>query len=190
MRDVARSVCALDARASAVGETLPSMLILDHIVGACDTAVRGSPEVLPPETAVHILSSLAKPLNRLGKNYQERPSVTERAIVRRSLLALHSVCDQLISSFESHSLPQILPLSRLALMATASLSPLFGSLAMMKDVSDTEKDTITTFKRTLLASLHHSLLSTANIPELMAESTLSGDLSVPIHSSNSSLNYF
>ena len=130
VRDVARSVCALEAGAGAAGRTPPSVLILDHVVGACDAAVRcAAPGVLPPETAVHVLSSLAKPLNRMGQHYRERPCPVERAILTKSLLALGSVCDRLMSSFESHALSQILPLSRLALMATAALSPLFASLA-------------------------------------------------------------
>jgi hypothetical protein len=83
-----------------------------------------------------------------------------------------------MTSFESHPLSQILPLSRLALMATASWSPLFAVLAeATRDpvASEAEKDMLAIFKRTLLSSLQHSLLSTDSIPELFAESTLSGN---------------
>jgi len=176
VRDVARSVCSLDSGFNGTHKS-PSILILERIVTACNTAMQHSAASgqLPPETVVHILSSLAKPLNKLGKTYKEQPSAIGCAIMTMSLVALGSVCDQLISSFESHSLSQILPLSRLALMATASLAPMFSSLAEItreSAASDVEKEMITIFKRTLLSSLQHSLLSTDRIPELLAESTL------------------
>jgi hypothetical protein len=52
---------------------------------------------LPPETAVHILSALAKPLNKLGKFYKQQPSAFGCSIITMSMLALKSYCDQLNS---------------------------------------------------------------------------------------------
>lgn len=92
-----------------------------------------------------------------------------------SMLTLSEVCDQLNKSFDSRSLQQIFPLSRLALMGIASLSPMFSSIAeLMKTnaASELEDDMFNSFKRVLNSALRHSLLSSSTIAELMAESTL------------------
>ncbi|KAL3761981.1 hypothetical protein ACHAW5_006487 [Stephanodiscus triporus] len=179
VRDVARSVCSLDRDCDIRiwDNASPSMLILERIVGACNTAIREAASVghLPPETAVHILSALAKPLNKLGKVYRQQPSAFVCSIITMSMLALGSVCDQLNSSFDSRSISQMLPLSRLACMAVASLSPMLSSMAELIRVpsaSDTDKEFPVTLICSIRCYLQHSILSTARIPELVAESTL------------------
>ena len=179
VRDVARSVCSLDCDRSigTWGDTSPSMLILERIVGACNTAIRGAASAghLPQETAVHILSALARPLNKLGKVYIQRPSAFVCSIITMSMQALASVCDQLNSSFDSVSISQVLPLSRLACMAVASLSPMLSSMAELIRVpptSDAEKELLGTLVFSIRSYLQHSILSTARIPELVAASTL------------------
>ncbi|KAL7540269.1 hypothetical protein ACHAXR_009992 [Thalassiosira sp. AJA248-18] len=172
IRDVARSVCSLDSGDISQHKP-PSILILQRIIGACYSAMKDAE--LPPETAVHILSALAKPLNKLGKKYKDQPSETGCAILAQSLQALGSLCEKLNSSFDSHSISQILPLSRLALMGASSLSPMFSSLAEVTRrpaASDMEKALLTTFARTFQLTLQHSILSTARIPEIVAASTL------------------
>ena len=89
-----------------------------------------------------------------------------------SLQSLGNVCNQLNSSFDSHSIAQILPLSRLALMGAASLSPMFESLASRPVSNEAEMELFNAFKSTYLYSLQHAIMSTARIPELMAQSTL------------------
>lgn len=183
IRDVARSVCGLDPSAAIGTQKSPSILILERIVAACNDAVRraDSAGALPPETVVHVLSSLAKPLNRLGKKYKEQRSSVGCAVLTASLLALGCACDQLNSSFEAASRPasEMLPPSRLACMCAASFAPLFSSLANVMGASaagagssEAEKELLAITRRTLLSSLKQSLLSTARIPELVAESTL------------------
>jgi len=177
VRDVARSVCSLDSGVIGTQKS-PSILILERIINECNNAIQHSTTSgqLPPETVVHLLSSLAKPLNKLGKKYKEQPSSIGCTIMTTSLLALGSVSGRLNASFESLSMAQILPLSRLASMASASFSPMFACLAqVMREpaASDLEKEMVRVFKGTLLSSLQHSLLSSKNIPELVAESTLS-----------------
>lgn len=62
-----------------------------------------------------------------------------------------------------------------ALMGTASLTPMYSSLAEValgSATSEEEKEMFATLKRTFLSSLQHAMLSTARIPELIAASTL------------------
>ena len=102
---------------------------------------------LPPGTAVHILSALAKPLNKLGRTYIEQSSNPVCSLITISMQALANVCNQLNSSFSSRSISQILPLGRLVCMAIASLSPMLSSLAELIRIpptSVTEKETLDT----------------------------------------------
>ena len=165
-------MCSLDSGdlESLGQQKSPSIQILERILDACYTTMQDSQ--LPPETAVHILSALAKPLNKLGKKYKEQPTETGCAIMKVSLKSLGNVCNQLNSSFDSHSIAQILPLSRLALMGAASLSPMFASLASRPVSNEAEMELFNVFKSTYLYSLQHAIMSTARIPELMAQSTL------------------
>ena len=175
IRDVARTVCSLDN--GCIVDTSPSILILERLIGACNGAIceAVSMDQLPPETAVHILSALAKPLNQLGRAYKEQKSNLGCSLITVSMQALANVCYQLNSSFSKRSISQILPLSRLACMAIASLSPMLSSLAELSRIpptSVTEKEMLETFILSIRCFLQHVMLSTATIPELMAESTL------------------
>ena len=175
IRDVARTVCSLDN--GCIVDTSPSILILERLIGACNGAIceAVSMDQLPPETAVHILSALAKPLNQLGRACKEQKSNFGCSLITISMQALANVCYQLNSSFSKRSISQILPLSRLACMAIASLSPMLSSLAELSRIpptSVTEKEMLETFILSIRCFLQHVMLSTATIPELMAESTL------------------
>lgn len=176
IRDVARAVCSLDKNDFII-DTSPSILILERMIGACSAAIYEAMSMnsLPPETAVHILSALAKPLNQLGRTYKEQKSNLTCSLISVSMQALANVCNQLNSSFSSRSISQILPLSRLACMAIASLSPMLSSLAELIRIpptSVTVKEMLDTFILSIRCFLQHVMLSTATIPELMAESTL------------------
>lgn len=178
IRDIVRTVCTLNLNSSEPhGNKSPSSLILERTVSACnvsvqDAAVSGH---LPRETAVHVLSALAKPLNCLGKSYSQQPSMSACGTLTKSMLTLAEICDQLNASFDSHSLSEIFPLSRLVLMGIASLSPMLSLMAELmkaKSSSKTENELFSTLKRILKSALRHSLLSISTIPELTAESTL------------------
>ncbi|KAL7545932.1 hypothetical protein ACHAWF_009281 [Thalassiosira exigua] len=195
IRDVARSVCSLDSgNTGSHGQKSPSILVLEHIVRACHDAMQGCAH-LPPETAVHLLSALAKPLNKLGRLYQQSKIGCECEIMIMSVCmnALWGVCDQLNTAlFDSHPMSRTekcqfrqerpalqelnLPLSRLALMGASSLSPMFSSLSEVvlnrQATTDAEHEMFMNLRKALLFSLRHSILSTAQIPELVAESTL------------------
>jgi len=177
IRDVARSVCSLDS--ADISMNSPSILILQRIVSACNTAIQEAitSDHLPNETVVHILSSLAKPLNKLGKIYKQQPSDIGSDILIMALQSITNVEEQLNKSLDTRSISELLPLSRLVLMGAASLSPLLSHLVEAMSSSspaagDKEKNLFITFQRTISSSLQHAMLSTAKIPELIAESTL------------------
>ena len=179
VRDVVRSVSSLDSGNFGTAEhKSPSMLILEHLVTSCNASIQEAAQrsLLPPESVVHTLSALAKPLNKLGAKYVDQPTPNECQIIMVSILALGSVCERLNLSFQSgESICHILPVSRLALMGLASLSPLFSSLVDVKLRSTTsvaEKEMIHAFDVTLKVALQHAIISSAKIPELAAESTL------------------
>lgn len=178
IRDVVRTVCNLNSNSSEPnGNKSPSSFILEHTVSACNASVRDALASghLPRETVVHVLSAIAKPLNCLGKSYSQQPSSFTAGILTISMFTLAEVCDQLNASFDSRSLAEIFPLSRLVLMGISSLSPMFSSIAELmrtKSPSETENELFNALKRILKSAMRHSLLSIRTIPELMAESTL------------------
>ena len=174
VRDVARSVCGLETGCSG-DQKSPPILVLERIVTACSTTIQNaaSSGQLPPEAVVHILSALAKPLNKLGKMHCEQRSNTACTLLTTALLSLEMVCNQLNFSFDTHSVSQLFPSSRLTLLAIASLSPLLSSIA--KTATDpvpnaVEQEMIVVFRRALLSYLHHALMSTERIPELNVQS--------------------
>lgn len=177
IRDVVRTVCGLDFESLGVNKESSSLLILERTIIACHSSVRdaASSGHLPRETAVHILSALAKPLNVLGKSYKQQPSPFRCRILTMTMITLSEVCDQLNASLDLRPLSQIFPLSRLALMGIASLSPMLSSIAELKrtnSATETENELFHTLNSALKSALQHTLLSTGAIPELMAESTL------------------
>ena len=175
VRDVARTVCGLDS--GVINDSSPSLLVLERIINACGEAINRciGDNTLPHETAVHILSALAKPLNKLATLYKENQFHKGRTVMISALTSLGSVNEKLSDSFESTPMSDTLPISRLACMATASYSPMMSALVEVIHGAGGEVDTelCSSLKRTIMVSLRQAILSSAHIPELVAESTLS-----------------
>ena len=176
VRDVCRSVCSLDSGNYGSDENKsPSIMILTRIVSTCHSAIKGTdPAVLPSEAVVHALSSLAKPLNKLGNKCLEQPDEEGCSILFKALDSFGFVFQLLNSSIEHLPHSKTLPLSRLALIGFASLAPLLSSVAhiALRTTTETERYLIEIFEKTLYAGIQQAILSTAQIPELVAESTL------------------
>ncbi len=176
VRDVCRSVCSLDSGNYGSAESKsPSIMILNRIVSTCHGAIKGTdPAVLPSEAVVHALSSLAKPLNKLGNKCLEHPDEEGCLILFKALDSFGFVFQLLNSSIEHLPHSKTLPLSRLALIGFASLAPLMSSVAhiALRSTTETERHLIDTFEKALCAGIQQAILSTAQIPELVAESTL------------------
>jgi hypothetical protein len=176
VRDVCRSVCSLDSGNYGSDESKsPSIMILNRIVHACHSAITDTDlTVLPSEAVVHALSALAKPLNFLGEKCAKQLDEEGCTILLKALDAFGDVFQRLNSLIEQLPHSKTLPLSRLALIGFASLAPLLNSVAQMalRSTTATERHLIDIFEKTLCAGIKHSILSTTQIPELVAESTL------------------
>ena len=175
VRDVVRSASGSDD-----SEPNPaSLIILDKILSACTEACSpgnvDSHTGLPPETAVHTLSSLAKPINRIASAVAS-PQVTEygqanRHIVMNALGTLGNVSESICKAFaNSAPLSVIFPVSRLQSLAAASFAPTIRSVAVALDsVGDDMKQV---FLRSLHLLIQACLVGLSRIPELAARSTL------------------
>ena len=175
VRDVVRTVSGSDDP-----EPKPaSMMILDKILNACAEACspgNGDPSSgLPPETAVHTLSSLAKPINRIASSLTSSQTSehtqASRHIVMVALGALGNISESIIKAFAvSVPMSVIFPVSRLQSLAAASFAPTIRSIALVLDSVD--DDMKQAFVRSLHLLIHACLVGLARIPELAARSSL------------------
>ena len=176
VRDVCRSVCSLESgNYGNEQHKSPSVMILNRIVSACYGAIKDTgPTVLPSEAVVHALSALAKPLNKLGNNCLEKIDEEGCQILLKALDSFGDVFHKLNATIEQLPHSMTLPLSRLALIGFASLAPLMSSVAKMalRSTNEIETNLIQITQKTLCAGIQQSILSSARIPELIAESTL------------------
>jgi len=176
IRDILRSITSFGGNEM---DPMPllSYMILDRILQDCADRISSSP--LPPETAVHTLSSLAKPLNRLAQdlvsNSEGPAKLAIENILIKALASLHSVCSKLLLAFSPQiSLCQLIPVSRLACIAIAALSPCFSSIAEATalDSQFISGTLCAEFQKALGFSFLTAYTCVANIPELIAASTL------------------
>eukprot|EP00548_Thalassiothrix_antarctica_P013208 CAMPEP_0194171408 /NCGR_PEP_ID=MMETSP0154-20130528/5987_1 /TAXON_ID=1049557 /ORGANISM="Thalassiothrix antarctica, Strain L6-D1" /LENGTH=1365 /DNA_ID=CAMNT_0038883703 /DNA_START=23 /DNA_END=4120 /DNA_ORIENTATION=+ len=118
-----------------------------------------------PESALHAFSALARPLHTVALHYHSSNS----AEVDRPLsMALEIMCIAgrcIIQAFGQSHNPNLLPLSRIYSLATASLSPAFSSLG-------TTKQHEAGVVQALEACYQASVLSLVHLPELSSPSTL------------------
>ncbi|KAL7473676.1 hypothetical protein ACHAXS_014175, partial [Conticribra weissflogii] len=171
IRDVARSISSFE---NGNFEHSPSIMILKSIIQACNISICDSNN-LPPETAVHVLSALAKPLNNLAAHFKQHPSSNVYMVLKQALQSLQTVCEHMNSVSDTLPIEQTLPVSRLALMGAASFAPMFSSLAEIstRQPGKNEKSELADMvEQTLRVALRCSIIYVAKIPELMAESTL------------------
>jgi len=181
VRDVLRSITSFGDSAMQPMPLL-SYMILDCILQDCADRTSGS--TLPPETAVHALSSLAKPLNRLAVDLVSNSEGSVKPAIENILLkafaCLHSVCSKLLVAFSTQiSVHDIIPVARLACLATAALSPCFSSLAEATALVGSQsisENLCSEFQKALGLSFLASLTCAEHIPELIAASTLESTL--------------
>lgn len=178
VRDVVRSVSNFDNSNFGNGEQKsPSMLILEYFINSINATIQEavSQNILPQEAVIHALSALAKPLNKVAKKYAEKPSFNECSVIATTLQSYGTLFQMLNASFQSYHVSEILPVSRLALMGLASLAPFFSCLVQVKHssvISDIDSQMIHILNSTIKVSLEHAIVSSLNIPELVAQSTL------------------
>lgn len=115
-----------------------SVKILGKLLVSCQEAVQAACDrhEIVSETAVHAFSSLAKPLNHLAKYHSTSAEYTAgtRDILRLALLTLGLIAQAGVDTFQkSKSVEELLPSSRIANIAVASLTPMLASLAGGED---------------------------------------------------------
>lgn len=187
VRDILRSVSGSDDVESFRGKekfalTMPSLLILQNVLNTCAEACsRGhvntdSNRELPPETAVHALSALAKPVNKISCFLPSRQlNEISLNILLMALRSLGDVSEEIVRAFGHQTIPlsSIFPISRLQCLALASFAPLLSNLekALRQSVAE-DNDLRLVYARTVKESLHASAISISRIPELATESSL------------------
>lgn len=165
------------------GNSLVTERILHKMLSACAETIQT--QALPPETAVHALSALAKPLNSLAKSLATTrttisnvDSTSEIATATTSPLALETLAlalkcvmwtgNSIVKAFQQQQhlatpMQALLPLSRTLNMAVASLAPMFSALCSIDELREAVSHVLT-------VSIQVAILSLRHLPELAAQS--------------------
>ncbi|KAL7563844.1 hypothetical protein ACA910_019572 [Epithemia clementina (nom. ined.)] len=109
---------------------LPSMHLLHRIIMALRDEILQTPQV-PPETFVHTLSALAKPLGRLAGEWLRSQDEPSKQCFIQVLEILSTSLQRTTTLFQesASNIQLILPVSRTLNIAVASLAPMLGVLA-------------------------------------------------------------
>jgi hypothetical protein len=153
--------------------------ILHKMLSACAESIQS--QAVPPETAVHALSALAKPLNSLARslaatrtsvsNGSGTPETTSQSVLETLALALKCVlwtAESIVQAFQQQQHPTmpirvLLPLSRTLNMAVASFAPMFSALCSVDELREAVSQVLTVSVQVAILSLRH-------IPELAGQS--------------------
>lgn len=124
---------------------------------------------LAPETAIHALSALAKPLNHLAKHYA-KSGTGEQAkevllVALNTLAVVHEMIDNAFRNSSQSS--QLLPLTRISNIATSSLAPMLAALCSCPGGDGSLLDEI---HRVVGMSVRTATFSIIKFPELPAQS--------------------
>ena len=176
VRDMIRAVCGCQGDIARENTSIPmdvSMQILEKIVCSCGQAC-DTGTVLPPETAVHALSALAKPVNTLADAYSKGyrcDGISETLLIPvRSLQTIHQ---NVIAALGTFPLKHVFAVSRLSNLATAAFAPTLSALCMLDTgLSDMNRSMARAACDAVEISIHAAALSIVHIPELAAASTL------------------
>jgi hypothetical protein len=168
VRDVLRGLTSsCDGGQSSVGGKV-TYLVLLRLLETCshpiqEAAIGG--ESLFPESALHAFSALARPLHSMALNYSKSQLESLEKVLKQSLDVMTAAGRCIIQGFSLPSQNDILPMSRLYGLATASFSPMLSTLSL-----------IPKFENLVLGVLElciqSAILSLVHLPELTAPSTL------------------
>lgn len=166
LRGVAGSSCS-DKSQDSASEIVSSRLLL-RLLEACaqpilDASTAESP--IFPESALHAYSALARPLLLVAMKHVKSPSNDSEGILNLSLETMSTAGRCIIRGFSMSSPNDLLPLSRLYSLATASLSPMLSTLASTQSYENAVLSVLDVCIRAAVVSL-------VQLPELTAPSTL------------------
>lgn len=176
VRDLIRAICGCEGDVAKGKTSIPmdvSVGILKRVIQSCSEACNTGAS-LPPETAVHALSALAKPLNVFAEAYAESyrcEGISEILVI--PIRTLERVHKSVIASFETLPIIEIFPVSRLSNLATSAFVPALSALCKLEASSnETDRALSEATCNAVGVSVHAAALSIVHIPELTAESTL------------------
>jgi hypothetical protein len=156
VRDILRTLAGVE------NHERMSIKVLSLLLQECEHAN-------PTETVVHAFSSLAKPLNHLAILYQRNPANGDyRTVLLLALRTIVRIQELHLHAFDrSADIATLLPWSRLANIATASLSPLIAALCQSND-----GEFVSLLVRAVDHAVRAAALSVRRLPELWAASIL------------------
>lgn len=190
MRDVLRTVAGSDSRSSTSGAKyqtshppLATMRVLHQLVLTCWSTLASEHQPngshLDVETATHVLSALAKPLNHLAATFstmEKHQSSLAFEILCHACQALGTIGDKVAQAFGSTLLVGMLPISRIANLATASLAPMLSSLLNATSRQEYDSSNNLVLQQLGMKTLHSvvaaSALAILHIPELLTVSVI------------------
>lgn len=118
-----------------------------------------------PESALHAFSALARPIYAIALQYQGSPSAEVEKPLKMAFAIMYSAGRCIKQAFGQPFNHNLLPLSRLYSLATASLSPAFSALSATKQFEGG-------IVQLLEICFQAAVLSIVHLPELSAPSTL------------------
>lgn len=169
VRDVLRSIC--DVENPGYHPSIISLLILENILELCLHRLNDTP-IESAETMVHILSSLAKPVNWICTYFHSYGSSLSLKALNLTVRCFHKVSEKLLD-FLSSSSPSLLafPVIRLVSLAIASFSPTFNFVGMYLNQQPDEYNAFTLYYSMLGLSASVASLSLHKVPELYGDNS-------------------
>jgi hypothetical protein len=150
-----------------------SMRMLDKMVQSCANACAVNPSVTP-ETAVHALLELTKPMNVLAEAYAKGwrcKGLSETLML--SIQALGNVHKSLVVAFGTPSIKGLFPVSPLANLVTASYAPFLSAMCKLsKRPGHCILGLLQSVSKTVNVVVHSAALAILHIPELATELSL------------------
>ena len=175
VRDVLRSVTVW--RESDQHPPAVSLMILQRLLQHCAQVICDDSIKLPPEAAVHVLSSPARLLNRLAERFvstNDIPNfdrITEMFIIVLSCIRISSM--KVLNAFtRGDPMNEIIPVSRLISLAVSSFSPFYSSLVNLVESGRYDEQVKNELQQSLGLSILATTASISTIPELLAVSSL------------------
>ena len=197
VRALIRSICSLDEYQPTMGDgsgesdIIPvSMILLERILRLVGGSIGGTSSGsgcasdLPSEPVVHVFSSLAKPLIRVAQLYlsnatplQPSFSIMARDLLLLAIRSLSSSCKDTLKVFASVALnaplpPEIVPVSRLVCLATASYEPMISCIVDAVNGGKIGQEFLLPLQDCISSCTIVSLVSLERIPELTHPSSL------------------
>eukprot|EP00980_Cylindrotheca_fusiformis_P016698 scaffold5024_cov136-Cylindrotheca_fusiformis.AAC.27 len=166
-RGISGSISTSDKSHDSAGDKMSLGLLLRLLEACASPITKASTKENPvfPESALHAFSALARPLLSVAMKYSGSPSNDLERILNLSLEVMSAAGRCVLLGFSMPQNNELLPLSRLYSLATASLSPMLSVLSSAPSYE-------TAILNVLDLCIEAAVVSLIQLPELPAPSTL------------------